>query len=238
MSHSLHRAIGWLTVLPRFILSIAALILCTQTIATPALATGVYEMPQVSPGDREWVVDEADLLSRLTENKLSNAFSNLKQETGIEVRFVTFHRLNYGETVESFAEKLFDRWFPTPEEKADRAILVLDNVTNNAALYAGDHVDAELSDAIADSIVGETLMVPIRNGNQYNQAFKNTSDRLVAVLSGQPDPGPPSVQDDVQTEGTFTSAEETDVNNSTVVVIVLLIVATIIPMATYYIFYQ
>jgi uncharacterized protein len=53
-------------------------------------------------------------------------------------------------------------------------------------------------------------------------------------LAGEPDPGPPQVQDDIQVESTFTKAEETDTENSTVWVVGLLVVATVIPMATYF----
>ncbi|MEL7244160.1 MAG: YgcG family protein, partial [Cyanobacteria bacterium J06573_2] len=73
-------------------------------------------------------------------------------------------------------------------------------------------------------------------GNKYNQAFLDAQERLTTVLSGQPDPGPPEVTDEVQVEGTFTKAEETDQGNATIWVVGLLIAATVIPMATYYIY--
>ena len=74
----------------------------------------------------------------------------------------------------------------------------------------------------------------MREGNKYNQAFLDASDRLGVILSGQPDPGPPIVQEKINTEGTFTKAEDTDQGSATVWVIGLLVVATIIPMATYF----
>lgn len=80
-------------------------------------------------------------------------------------------------------------------------------------------------------------MMPLRDGNKYNQAFLDASDRLVAVISGNPDPGPPVVEETIQTEGTFARAEDTDDRSATVIVVVLLVLATVIPMATYY-FYQ
>jgi uncharacterized protein len=204
---------------------------------SPAIATGVYEMPALSAGDPTWVIDDADILSRVTENQISSKFSKLANETGKEVRFVTIHRFDYGETAESFAEALFQKWFPTPETQANQTLLVLDNVTNNAAIWTGDGLKSLLTDDIAESVAQETLMVPLRDGNKYNQAFADAGDRLVTVLSGKPDPGPPVVEKVVQTEGTFASAEETDDKSATIVVVVLLVLATVIPMATYF-FYQ
>jgi uncharacterized protein len=81
------------------------------------------------------------------------------------------------------------------------------------------------------------MFVPIRDGNKYNQAFLDANARIVAVLSGQPDPGPPDLTQNVQVASTFKSAEETDTKNSTIWVVVILVVATVVPMATYF-FYQ
>jgi uncharacterized protein len=204
--------------------------------AAPAYATGIYNMPALTAGEPTWVIDQADILSRLTETEIGTELANLAETTGNEVRFVTIHRLDYGETIQSFADKLFDRWFPTPETQSNQVLLALDNVTNSAAIHIGSEVQAQLPNETADSIAQETLMVPLRNGNKYNQAFLQASDRLLAVLSGQPDPGAPVVEVEIQTEGTFAKAEETDDKSATILVVVLLAVATIVPMATYFLY--
>jgi uncharacterized protein len=149
---------------------------------------------------------------------------------------VTIRRLDYGETPESFAQGLFSKWFPTAAERANQVLLLLDTVTNGTALVVGDQAKSLLTDSIAQSVTDETLGTALRGGNKYNQGFLDVSDRLVAVLSGKPDPGPPEVTETVKVEGTFTKAEETDQGNATAWVVGLLIAATVIPMATYYIY--
>jgi uncharacterized protein len=203
---------------------------------SPSQASGVYDFP-ATVDDSAWVFDEADILSRLTEMNLSQSLDSLSKKTGNEVRLVTIHRLDYGETIESFTNELFTTWFPSPDTQANQVVLALDNVTNNAAIRTGDGIKTLMADDIAASVAQETLMVPIRDGDKYNQAFSDVRDRLVTVLSGEPDPGPPVVEDNIRTEGTFASPEETKESNATFWVITLLILATIIPMATYY-FYQ
>lgn len=206
-------------------------------VGTPtASATGVYSMPSLPVGESSWLLDQAGALSRITRNEINSELNDLAQQTGNQVHVVTIHRLDYGETVETFTEKLFQKWFPTAEAQANQVLLVLDNVTNTTAIRAGDAVKSALSDPIAESVVQETVMVPLRKDNKYNQALLDASDRLVAVLSGEPDPGPPQVQDAVRTEGTFARAEETDDRSATVIVVVLLVLATVIPMVTYYFF--
>ncbi|MEP0819386.1 MULTISPECIES: photosystem II repair protein Psb32 [Trichocoleus] len=208
--------------------------LAVQLVASPASATGIYEMPSSPPQTQ--LLDQADVISRLNEGKITKELEDLSQQTGNEVHLVVIRRLDYDESPEGFTNKLFEKWFPTPEAQANQTLLVLDKVTNQAAIRTGDQVKAVMSDAIATSMAQETLLVPLVQGDNYNQAFLDVSDRLVAVLSGRPDPGPPQVVDNVRVEGTFATAEKTEQErgNSLVWVVGLLVAATVIPMATYY----
>jgi uncharacterized protein len=203
-----------------------------------AEATGVYQMPNLMAGDTTWVIDDASLISRLNEGKLGKRFEQLAAETGTEVRLVTLHRLDYGETPESFADALFEKWFPGEDAGGNQVLIVLDDVTNGVAIRRGAAAADTLTDDIVTSVAEETIGIPLRQGNKYNQALLDASDRLVAVLSGEPDPGPPVENTSFEIEGTFATAEETEENrsNATVIVVGFLIAATVIPMATYYIY--
>ena len=218
------------------IVSLLLVIMATIVPVSSASATGVYQMPSLAAGDGTFIVDDAEVLSRITKSKLNNTLESLANTTGNEVRFVTIRRLDYGETVDSFTEKLFKKWFPTIETKVNQTLIVLDTLTNNDAIQTGDAVKELMSDDITQSIVDETIQVPIRDGNKYNEAFLAASDRLSAVLSGEADPGPPEVKDELagQVVATFKSAEETDDQSATIIVVVLLVVATVVPMVTYF----
>ncbi|MEA5616274.1 TPM domain-containing protein [Cronbergia sp. UHCC 0137] len=218
----------------RLILPLMVMILATSLFTTPAFATGVYQIPDLTADT--WIVDEGDVISRFNEGQISGAFKDLAEKTGNEVRIVTIHRLDYGETPESFAKALFTKWFPTAADQANQTLLVMDTVTNGTAIATGDQVKSLLTDNIANSVAGETVGVPLRNGNKYNQAFLDASDRLTAVLSGQPDPGPPEVVETIKVEGTFKKIEGAEKDNATAWIVGLLIAATVIPMATYYIY--
>lgn len=223
--------------LQRLILAILSIVLASGLVTKPAHAIGVYQMPNVRAGEPTWVLDKAEVLSRLNEGKLSSTLEDLAKKTGQEVRMVTIHRLDYGETTESFTNALFDKWFSTPETQANQTLLVVDTLTNTTAIQTGEAVKSLMPDDIANSVTSETMMVPLREGNKYNQALLDASDRIATVLAGEPDPGPPAVKENVQVAGTFKSAEETDTKNSTIWVVAILIIATVVPMATYF-FYQ
>ena len=234
MIRLLKQLFSWTKYIQPLAAAIAIALIASQMAVLPALATGVYEMPMLSAGDRTWVWDKGDVLSRSSESTITSVLDNLETKTGKQVRFVTIHRLDYGETTASFTKQLFEQWFPATEDQTNQILLVLDTVTNSAAIRTGEGMKSLLTDEIAQSVAGETVQVPLREGNKYNEAFTAASDRLATVLSGQPDPGAPEVVDNTQVEGTFKKAEETDQGNATVIVVVLLLLATVIPMVTYF----
>lgn len=199
---------------------------------SPAQATSVRDIPFLATDNVAGVVDQAKVLSRSTNTTLTKNLQKLAQETQQQVHLVTIDRLDYGETLDGFTADLFSRWFPTPEQQANQVLLVMNTLTNKGAIQQGDEVS--LDGAIAQSIAGETLVAPLIQGSKYNQAFIDAGERLVAVLSGQPDPGAPQLVADLNIEATFTDAEDTDTRSATVWVVVFLIVATIIPMVTYF----
>ncbi|ERN42778.1 beta-propeller domains of methanol dehydrogenase type [Rubidibacter lacunae KORDI 51-2] len=208
-------------------------VLLATALAAPAGATSAAQIPDISRDATTWVADEAEALSRINEVRLGRRLQALADSTGTEVKVVVFRRLNYDVTIDDFADDLFERWYPTAALQANKVLLVMDTITNNAALRKGEGV-TPLTDDLVQSLIADSIGVPIRAGNKYNEAFLGTTARLAAVLSGQADPGPPEDNIDIQVEGTFTAAEDTDTRTSTVWVVVLLVVATIVPMATYF----
>ncbi len=201
-------------------------------LALPAAATSPAEVPDISSSSSQWVVDTAEVISRTTEQQLNRALKTLARETDQQLRLVVFRRLDYGLSIETFADELFARWYPDAEARAQQTLLVLDTVTNNIAARTGS--GELLTPEIVDSTLSENIGQQLREGDKYNQAFEAGIARFAAVLAGNPDPGPPTVEDDIQVEGTFISAEDADTEGSTFWVVVLLVLATAIPMATYY----
>lgn len=221
------------SLLKRLIIPVLSFVLAFGLFIMPANATGVYDLPVLGAGFQTWVVDQADVISLANEGKINGQLKELAKQTGNEVRMVVIRRLNFDETIDSFADQLFDRWYPTPEEKVNQTLLIIDTLSNNVAIRRGEKVKSLLEDNIVESVISETVAIPLRDGAKYNQAMLDAGHRLVAVLSGQPDPGPPQV-DELNIESTFTSAEETDDFNATIWVAVILALATIIPMVTYF----
>lgn len=219
--------------LKRSLFSLCAIALLVVTSAAPALATGVYDLDSPNTEDI-WVIDQANEVSLATQNKLSGQFKELAKATGQELRMVAIRRLDYGETINSFADEVFTSWYPDAEAQANQTLLVMDTLTNTTAIRRGTAAAELIESKVASSVVNDTVGFNLRKGNKYNQALLDASDRLVAVLSGQEDPGPPAMEEEIQVEGTFTKAEDTDAGFAWTWVIIFLVVATVVPMVTYF----
>jgi uncharacterized protein len=213
----------------------ATALLLWQLWLLPATATALYEIPAISKGVPTWSIDKAGILSLSTKSKIDSSFGQLAK-SGPEVRFVTLHRFDYGDTAQTFADKIFQKWFPSSADAANQMLIVLDDLTNTTGVVTGSGLQATMTEEIANSIAQETMLAPLRQGNRYNQAFTDAVDRIVAVLSGQPDPGPPVIQEAAVAGSNYLTAEETEANRGsfTAIVVILLIAATVIPMATWW----
>ncbi|MFM2430855.1 MAG: hypothetical protein RLZZ511_2068 [Cyanobacteriota bacterium] len=227
---------GWAGLLRSlFTLLLGGAIALLPGTALPALATGIYEMPEAAPENH--VLDIGEVFSRLTKGQITGELENLAKTQGQDVEFVTIRRLDYGETIDSFTQQLFDRWYSSPEAKQNQTLLVIDVLTNNTSIIQGEGAKAALDPTIATSVAQETVLVPLKQGNRYNQAFLDASSRITKVMSGQEDPGAPEIKETIQTDRNFATPEETQESNATTWVIVLLVLSTAIPMATWW-FYQ
>jgi uncharacterized protein len=218
-----------------FALIVATVLLMQLWLVPAASAIGIYEMPETAPEGH--ILDLADVLSRITEGQINSQLDQLVKEQNQEVTIVTVRRLDYEVTIDSFAQDLFKRWYPDAASQANKTILAIDTLTDNTGIVQGEKSQASMSAEIATSVAKETVLVPLKYGNRYNQAFLDASDRMNKVLSGQEDPGAPEFKETISTERNFATPEETKGSNATVWVIVLLVLSTAIPMATYY-FYQ
>ncbi len=81
-----NQVFSWRKYLLPLVTTIAIALIASQMAVFPAFATGVYEMPVLSAGDRTWVWDKGDVLSRSSESTISSVLDNLEKQTGKQVR--------------------------------------------------------------------------------------------------------------------------------------------------------
>jgi uncharacterized protein len=216
-------------------IALFTLAIAFQVFTSNAIALEVYDIPELPVGDRTWLQDMAKVLSSSTEGAVKSKIDELAEKTDFQVRLLTVKRIDFGQPTQEFTDLVFDKWFTTPESKANQAVIVFATDDHRTAISTGDRVKAVLPNAISASIADETMLFPAKKSN-YNQAAIDGINRLAAVLTGEPDPGPPKIAEEIlpQSGSNFKTAKETDGAGSTIVVVGLLIAATVIPMVTYF----
>jgi len=217
-------------------LVVLLVIACWFFSGNSALALTVDDIPvlsEVENGTVLRVLDDAEVLSNSTETTVTKELEKLAKEKDIQVRILAIKRIDYGQPAQEFVEQVFDKWFPTPEAKANQALILVAVEDHRTAIALGDAVTSVVPNDIMQSIVNTNMLYPVQKAN-YNQAVLDGTNRLLAVALGNPDPGEPVVVQESAETRNYAKAEETDANSSTLIVIVLLVLATVIPMVTYY----
>ncbi len=203
-----------------------------QVFSGVAIASEVVDLPDLTADDRTWVIDFANVISSSTENATTEVLEKLATETGNQVRFVTVQRIDFGQPASEFVSELFDKWFTTPEQRANQTLVLLATEDHRVAIKTGDAVNRQMSEEIVESVAAETMLYPSQKSN-YNQAVTDGMNRMVAVLSGLADPGAPVIV--AETDLSIKPSEiKTEPVSASLVVGGFLIAATIIPMLTYY----
>jgi len=203
-----------------------------QVFSGVAIASEVVDLPDLTADDRTWVIDFANVISSSTENATTEVLEKLATETGNQVRFVTVQRIDFGQPASEFVSELFDKWFITPEQRANQTLVLLATEDHRVAIKTGDAVNRQMSEEIVESVAAETMLYPSQKSN-YNQAVTDGMNRMVAILSGLADPGAPVIV--AETDLSIKPSEiKTEPVSASLVVGGFLIAATIIPMLTYY----
>jgi uncharacterized protein len=209
----------------------AVLLVSSMVLAPAAWATGLSDFTDQPPASH--VVDTADLLSRAANTELDKRLEAFGG-SALDARLVTLRRLDYGLSLDGLGQGLLQRW--SAPAGPDQLLLLIESQNNSAAVVASEGLADRLPAAVLSSTAISTMGLPLREGARYRQASLDALDRLGAVLQGEPDPGPPQLQERLPIETNIPTREETAASNAWLWVVVLLVVGTLVPMITWWVF--
>ncbi|CDP17964.1 unnamed protein product [Coffea canephora] len=186
------------------------------------------------PPTESYVVDDANVLSRLTKSDLKRLLSDLESRKGYHINVITVRKLTSKADAFEYADQVLERWYPSLEEGNNKGIVVLVTSQKEGAITGGPEFIQAVGDTVLDATVSENLPV-LATDEKYNEAVYSTAKRLVSAIDGLPDPGGPKFKDNKR-ESNFKSREETEEKRGqfTLVVGGLLVIAFVVPMAQYY----
>eukprot|EP00179_Madagascaria_erythrocladioides_P006539 CAMPEP_0198313668 /NCGR_PEP_ID=MMETSP1450-20131203/4611_1 /TAXON_ID=753684 ORGANISM="Madagascaria erythrocladiodes, Strain CCMP3234" /NCGR_SAMPLE_ID=MMETSP1450 /ASSEMBLY_ACC=CAM_ASM_001115 /LENGTH=272 /DNA_ID=CAMNT_0044016677 /DNA_START=6 /DNA_END=824 /DNA_ORIENTATION=+ len=191
-------------------------------------ATGYAEVPATMPATP--VYDDAGVVPKGQRGYLDTGFAKLKETTGYDVHFITVRSFPYDETPEEYAQEIFDQWGLGPKD----VVVVGGTKIARAGLAAGSDAKVLLTAEIMDSIGNRTFEKKAVE-NAFGSAALDVMNRMIPILNGKEDPGPPAQELDFAAS-TFKSKEETANQRGkyTKIVAFLLVVAFVVPMLQYW----
>lgn len=210
----------------------ASTVLATATAATAAAALlalpACAEVPAAPPAQA--LFDENALIPKASASLFAKAASAIDKSHGLHVRFAFVRSLPYGETPDEYARELADAWALGDAD----VLFVASPKLARAGVYVGAKAAPTLTREIADSLANETYAVQA-GVERYGQALLDVSNRLIPVLGGEQDPGPPdmSAKETVQT---YKTKSETSKERSkyVTVVVVILVISVVAPLLQTY----
>jgi uncharacterized protein len=165
-------------------LTAAALSLSLSLSLAPLPASAAF--PDTPPDSLFF--DEAGIVARGQAGLAEKALAALQTRDGFTVRFVLPKALPYGETPAEYAKELFDAWAGGPAD----VVIVGGVKVARAGVFAGEKAAALLTPTIAESLGNDTYAVKAGE-ESYGGAVLDVNNRLISVLDGEKDPGPPVV---------------------------------------------
>mmetsp|Transcript_398 Transcript_398/g.671 ORF Transcript_398/g.671 Transcript_398/m.671 type:complete len:314 (+) Transcript_398:258-1199(+) len=186
------------------------------------------EVPQSPP--ETYFLDDSGLLAKSQISFLEQGLSSLRDTSGFNVRYVNVRSLGFEISPQEYAAQLFEQW-----NLGSKDVLVVSSTKlAKAAIVAGSEAQKILVPEITESIASATYALPAGQ-ERYTSAAADVVNRLIPILKGEKDPGPPRVTQE-SASGTFKSKEDTKEGRGKAIKVVgiLLVLSFVIPFIQYW----
>lgn len=203
------------------------------SLGAPAIASEFSVLNEGPPAE-SFVVDDANVLNRVTKSDLKRLLRDLEERKGFHINVITVRKITTKADSFEFADTILEKWYPTLEEGNNKGIVLLVTTQKEGAVTGGPAFTQAVGDKILEAVTAENLPV-LATEEKYNEAIYSTAKRLVAAVDGLPDYGGPTFKENKR-ESNFKSKGETESKRGTFSLVVggLLVIAFVVPMAQYY----
>jgi len=157
------------------LLSVAILLLAGW--AHPASALDVPAPP------RDYVLDQASLLSSAARAQLSRALAQFEAQTSSQVLVATFPSLEQ-ESLEDFSIRLAERWQAGQKGKDNGVILLIFQAERLLRIEVGYGLEGVLPDALAGTIISNDITPLFREG-EYEQGILTGVNSILQAVQGE-----------------------------------------------------
>lgn len=138
------------------------------------------------------VSDFAQLLQPQTISSLESTLSSLEKDTGAEIAVVTIESRGNDETIETYAEKLFQKWGIGKAKEDNGLLLLISRDDREMRIEVGYGLEPIITDIESSRIIREILTPAFQKG-EYDAGVTSAVARIVeGVRNGAPLETPPT----------------------------------------------
>lgn len=142
------------------------------------------------PPLREAVTDVSGLLNAAQKAELEQRLRAFSAQKGSQLAILIVPTTR-PETIEQYAIRVAEQWQLGRKGIDDGVLIVLASADREARIEVGYGLEGALPDVIADRII-EEVMIPYFRQNDYFGGLKAGSERVIAVIEGEPLPPAPT----------------------------------------------
>lgn len=147
---------------------------------SPAWGQSTPDFPELSGR----VVDQAGMLSRDAESRLTNMLAAHEEATTNQVVVVTLPDLQ-GYAIEDFGYQLGRHWGIGQEGEDNGALLIVAEEERAIRIEVGYGLEGQLTDATSSTIISQIITPAFRQG-EFSQGIVAGAEAMIQVLGGEP----------------------------------------------------
>lgn len=160
-----------------------------------ALARAEVAVPPL----KEAVTDVSGLLNAAQKSELEQRLRAFSAQKGSQVAILIVPSTR-PETIEQYAIRVAEQWKLGRKGVDDGVLILLASADREVRIEVGYGLEGALPDVIADRII-EEVMIPYFRQNDYFGGLKAGSERVIAVIEGEPLPPAPAQSQPTSVQG-------------------------------------
>jgi uncharacterized protein len=132
------------------------------------------------------IVDDAELLSRETSDRITGLMREHEARTGNQIAVLTTPSMG-GESIEEYAVKVFNTWKLGQKGKDNGVLVVIVPQERRMRIEVGYGLEGTLTDAASSRII-RNVMAPLFKAADYNAGIEQGVAAIIAQLEGREPP--------------------------------------------------
>ena len=130
------------------------------------------------------VVDNANVLNAIQRQQLNSLLENIDRTTKVEIVVLTINDLPSSENLESYANKVFNKWGIGKKETDSGLLFLVVKNTKKIRIEVGRGNEGAMPDTIADQILREVMAPKFKEG-KFWEGFTEAAHASVKYLKNE-----------------------------------------------------